>query len=531
MRLACKRLASLGASMLLDTIYISPHSKNMETFESIVHHPVISRSVKHIVYDAVRFELHSPETYFRALLLQLQRPLYKRIRHYDPAVRYAMARLDRKGFKVALPNDQNPHFMNGYSQYLLFAREERVREMTDPWFAIICRGLQRLGPIHSATVRNTWDMIYDKDIRDDLDGDLPEYIDDSTEDSRHPDAEDDEWEDCGSSVASSLDLILQDTRGLGADGTRLLGSPLARTWPPSWLQPPSSDEDLQDRMSVCGSGALGYLRSVNYAFNFFIRLLAAAGKQPRTLQVPGNDDGSHGLNPYFLYLHDPLRERFFGSIPKTLTSLHLVLTSVKPRRLATITPILSLLKIDPEDAMSLKDMRLVLPIEIIAAPVHGGEDENDSSHIYKSNQVFSRLPGLNFPNLCVLHLRGIEIKYHELVGLLFTGPPHRRDLQLSYLKIVGDGYWEDIVEGLRCLCHLESCVLRDPLLYPNHRSYTYQSMKPHDDFLDANSRYIMQGGRHPALAEEELTSSSTKYWERLKSKIDEVKKTTGANTA
>lgn len=53
-----------------------------------------------------------------------------------------------------------------------------------------------------------------------------------------------EWEDCGSSAASAIDRLLERTPGMDHDGTCLLGSPLARSWPLSMLNPIYNGGDL-----------------------------------------------------------------------------------------------------------------------------------------------------------------------------------------------------------------------------------------------------------------------------------------------
>ncbi|KAI4180426.1 MAG: hypothetical protein L6R41_007245 [Letrouitia leprolyta] len=70
-RLVCRQLALLGLKALnVETIYLSPRKKDMEVFDTITQHPILSKSVRHVVYDMAQFVNLRPEHYFQALCEQ-----------------------------------------------------------------------------------------------------------------------------------------------------------------------------------------------------------------------------------------------------------------------------------------------------------------------------------------------------------------------------------------------------------------------------------------------------------------------------
>lgn len=152
-RFICKRLALLSAPLLLDIIYISPHSNNIEAFEAITQHPVFNAAVKHIVYDSTKFADYSLENYYNAVYSQLCEALYKPIRLSDDAVRGLMAFIPlrkrnnpacmSRGFQRCLGHAE---FLDGYYQHILLAQEQKS-DIKDPWFTRVCDGYRKFGPV------------------------------------------------------------------------------------------------------------------------------------------------------------------------------------------------------------------------------------------------------------------------------------------------------------------------------------------------------------------------------------------------
>ena len=65
---------ALAAEFLFDQAYVSVHPKNLEVFNSIAQHPLLSQCIKTLIYDAVNFvEPCTKDDYFRRLMGQTRR--------------------------------------------------------------------------------------------------------------------------------------------------------------------------------------------------------------------------------------------------------------------------------------------------------------------------------------------------------------------------------------------------------------------------------------------------------------------------
>lgn len=530
MRLVCNQLAILGAPLLMDVVYISPRSKDMEVFEFVVQHPVFNVAIKHVVYDSAQIISYSLEDYYNALEDQLRNPAYKRIRISNLAVREMMDLIKPhvKSYTSKLEGfrrfQDQPGWIEDFRQQkqIALARETNIDSL---WFAGVCEGLRKLGPIQSVNIRNTWNMIYDEDIRSDTSECASETGDDICPGFNEDDQDmEDQWEDCGSSDASTVDVVSTDIPGgLQCDGTRLVGSPLARAWPPTWLNPPSNEYHLSQREKICG---LPYDEwySIRQEFVLVTQMLKSADKQPMIFRVPGNSDSSESLSPHALKSLDTetLLDSPFLYLATNLKTLHLSIAWLEEDVTRQLVPTLSLLKAFIKRAKGLASLTLILPIETWDDR-NSDDSDNEGYSFYKFTETFPTLGGFELSNLSSLEFCGLEITYRDLVGLLFLKLSNLKSLDFSYIQLVNGGHWENIIEGLRQLRQLDKCSLGPSLLYPNFQTYPGQSKPSPKDFLNASSNYILHGGRHPNLKEHEVDSASLKYLESLNEELDKVK--------
>ncbi|KAL8651678.1 MAG: hypothetical protein Q9226_004597 [Calogaya cf. arnoldii] len=106
------------------------------------------------------------------------------------------------------------------------------------------------------------------------------------------------------------------------------------------------------------------------------------------------------------------------------------------------------------------------------------------------------------PNLTKLHLGGFTIDFENLECLLCINLPKLRNLSLHFILLT-NGIWDDLVEVLRQVVHLETCTFTAPLIYPDFSAYRVthdqRSRDPehYQEFLNANERYVLEGGEHP----------------------------------
>ncbi|KAI4226940.1 MAG: hypothetical protein LQ349_006804, partial [Xanthoria aureola] len=510
MRLVCNHLAILGASLLMDVVYISPRSKDTEVFESIVQHPVFNGATKHVVYDSAQIIGYSLEDYYNALEEQFEGSEYKRLRITNAAVQEMMDVINPpfescsstpEGFRRF---QDRPDWIEDFRQQnqIALAQETHV---DSAWFAGVCKGLRKLGPIQSVTIRNTWDMIYDEDTRSDTSGYTSEIGDDTHPGSKEDDQDiediEDQWENCGSSDASTVDMMLTKTPGgLRCDGTRLVGSPLARCWPPTWLNPPTDQAILSHRKNACGLPCDEWY-SIRQEFLLVTQLLKSAGKQPLLFGVPGNSDHSESLSQHALKSPDAeiVHDSPFLYLAGKLQVLHLSIAVLKEDASQPLVPSLPLLRAFLEKAKSLVMLTLMFAVETWR---HRDLDGSEN------NATFTFVD-LRSPTETLLAYCSCDCRISRLY--------------FSNVQLVGGGHWENIIEGLRQIRQLDRCSLDPSLLYPNFQIYTSKlSCVSEEDFLNANSNYILHGGRHPNLKNHEVDGASLKYLESLNQELDKV---------
>ncbi|KAI4245645.1 MAG: hypothetical protein L6R40_002446 [Gallowayella cf. fulva] len=512
----------------------------MEVFDAVTQNPIFSSAIKHVIYDSAQFVDYCIEDYFNALFNQLKDDEYKRIRISNDAVRELMDMIHphQKGYMSRIQGfkqfQEHAGFMEGFRQHSLLARGQDTN-IDRPWFARVCEGLRKLGPVHSVFIRNTWDMIYDDDDDDDDIGNHCSANESDTDKETHDghqskgnDLENnhDDWEDCGSSDASSIDRLLESAPGLRSDGTRLVGSPLARAWPPERLQPPFQEHHLSDREKVCGVPWDEWY-SVYQEFILVAQMLKSADKHPVFLRIPGNDDSSESLSPCVLTV-DKSPNNPFLHLSSQLKTLQLSIAPLEYGTTIRLAPRLSLLMDFFRTTKSLTSLNLKLPVENADSDSEDEERSEDEGYsLYNFTNIFPPLPQLQLTNLNFLCLAGLEISYRNLAALLFLKLPNLKSLAFWHIQLVKGGYWEDIIEGLRHIRHLKSCILSNPLLYSNFHMYPSQLHRSPEGFLHANGRYVELGGRHPALKKHETDSASLKYLERLNETLDQVRKAIG----
>lgn len=170
-RLVCKLWSILPLGLLFNRIYISPHSVNVQVFNSIAAHPHISRCITKLIYDICDFQADlSRHDYFNALCLQL----YRRCSHLpesgyefwtpdeqlDEILQYA-----RK--KHGLPPRHNDRSSNALCHYRVVdrghradldsARQQQEFHNGGELLAHLCLGLNKFPALDAVVLGGTWE--------------------------------------------------------------------------------------------------------------------------------------------------------------------------------------------------------------------------------------------------------------------------------------------------------------------------------------------------------------------------------------
>ncbi|KAL8778522.1 MAG: hypothetical protein Q9213_007380 [Squamulea squamosa] len=515
-RLVCKDIAALGALILIDKVYLSPYSKDMEVFHAISQHPTFCGSVKHLVYDSVQFERGmSIQGYHEGLCRQFATKNYngdiisdnavyelKHIINEAPAASSSDSQDTRSSYQRC---QQHTGFLRGFQEYSQCAEEYEIHGFGDSgglWFAEALESLKRLQGIYTVTIRNTWDMILDvADLTDDLieDQHYSWSVDENNIGYR-------KW-----GVAMQIPPTYQLSDNLRVNGMRMIGSPLARAWPPAHLQPGSTvfyedDTSPYHVLDISDGG-----------FEFFqvSKLLRSAGMTCRIQQfrVLGDPECRGGISPNVL---DPVQwpsSTRFLDFSMTLRALQLNLIPIYSDADMISQPYfdLDVLKSFIQEAHPLEHLSLVLPFhdkfEYSSADPSSTPSSSEHEAFYHFTRLFPPVTQWRLPHLRSLELRGLSASYRDLATLLHLNLPKLDLLALSYINLT-DGSWEDIIEGFRRPPGIRWCEFKGALL---------ESMEPlwkriqrdtgrgknEAELLGHLEFYILEGGRHPCLPKDE----------------------------
>ncbi|KAL8923351.1 MAG: hypothetical protein Q9208_004621 [Pyrenodesmia sp. 3 TL-2023] len=580
-RLACKRLSSLSDYHFdLDTVYLSPRSKDMEVFDGITQHPFFSKRVKHVIYDSAQFVHLGIEGYFATFCNQLN---IRRSVHRDSSVQDLVDLLHGSHLPATerlLPMPlsfmrflEDPSMLEGYIQYMTHAIEQR-NLFSRTWFARARRGLEAIGVVHSIAVRNTWHTVQDayidhtmddlnnvdahdqdsvnvmaKELFDDIEAEVDslnaamkmrshilairderakETITDAVETNRNEaaakvhqritantssDANDGDQSQSQEEEEEEVEHFSISVYQRG-DTEPPGRSPLARSWPSTYLLPKASATPwtrpswVKLQKGGASDGAFEVLK--------VIQLLRAANKEPLEFLLSSAGWLFHkGVPPIvFATALWPETTRF-DSVCKKVEVLNVRLASYVDEGSMEIFPCLDGLKELFHSQSPLRELSL-------EAPADGAYDEDDEQSFYPFSQIFAPMAEWQLPNLQSLDLEGFEASFSDLAGLLFINLPQLQHLALGFIRL-DDGRWEDIIEGLRRLKNLHSCQIKEDLIYPGVDSYYVDSCYERDDVFLAVSSYNLGGERHPSLFSGEPNEASAKYMQLISTIRTEAK--------
>ncbi|KAL8867940.1 MAG: hypothetical protein Q9174_005331 [Haloplaca sp. 1 TL-2023] len=164
LRLTCKSLAEIGASSLINAVYISPREQDMAVFDSITQHPLFKHPVKHLIYDSADFSEMTRREYTDWLIDQFRGQGFDTL--FEDDADYCELRSlvygERKengnvirNLKAYKNHYSHPLFIKSYRQWTQMAQEQK-NVHDEAWFMRVRKGLEALGPIDIAVVQNSW---------------------------------------------------------------------------------------------------------------------------------------------------------------------------------------------------------------------------------------------------------------------------------------------------------------------------------------------------------------------------------------
>ncbi|KAL8657881.1 MAG: hypothetical protein Q9226_001478 [Calogaya cf. arnoldii] len=521
-RLVNRKWASLGGQMLIGTLYISPREIDMAAFEGITKQRDLAKSVRDVVFDSAQFfNFGSIASYIAELCLAHEHGAYLHLgdAHANAAAAAAAAigrskelkhRDEHDNSNLTLFNENICHesFIEGFLNYSLHF-QERGNILRPSWFDRVVRGLKLIRPIESVAMRNTWNDIYDFYIGDNV------YEDQDIDPQGSLGHED--YQLCRSCVMpvnrDDPDMRrLVNSGRIQADGRRLVGSPSARAYTPTGLQPfsPKPMESIPAAVHLLENG----LSDGQWEFVKIVELLHASGQKPLHLKSLSDIESLSGIPTLLFSIGGPLNADAFLSLADNLKSIRLTLESDPPN---AVEQDLQLLAQFLRKAITLQTVTLQVP-----------DEHRYDVGCYRLSQIFSPIEQWIRPTLTILGLTCFDTGYDDLSRLLFFSLPEMKHLRLGEISLL-DGIWEDIVEGLRQLVSLRSCSLENDLLHFNGKPYMLNDDSTTEEeieiFLEANGEYIMNGGTHPRypmyVPSQEFKEKIV-YWKQLRGEQKEA---------
>lgn len=299
-----------------------------------------------------------------------------------------------------------------------------------------------------------------------------------------------------------------------SDGTRLVGSPSARAYPPTGLQPlglkaMGEATDTTDLSEVGMSNGQCELKKV-------VEVLHTSGQKPLLLNFLRDrprliwNGASTGASQFISNIEGSLTADALVALAANLRSLRLdfeyAITNPGQPNFQILAQFL-------HKATKLEDVGLGF-----SAPIN----YNVFLYEYSLDQIFKPIEKWTRPNLTKLSLVRLSTGFGDLSRLLFVNLPKLKHLYLAHIKLL-DGIWEDVVEGLHQIVPLTTCKLAPQLHQPNGYHYGLKDGVTDHEFaklLEANHRYVVEeGGTHPEFPryipshefEQEIT-----HWKKLR---------------
>ncbi|KAL8669283.1 MAG: hypothetical protein Q9168_006115 [Polycauliona sp. 1 TL-2023] len=413
----------------------------------------------------------------------------------------------------------DPTFSRNYQQQLLHATET-ANIFSAVWFDRVVRGLKLLGPITSFALRNTWNDIYEVDGYEHYKHDGTQPPSSRLLSIKHQltcvcvleviaPAED-------SDPDETRDRLIENGLIL-PDGTRLIGSPSARAWPPTGIPPsspvpklpyPGRPGKITWSVEIMKTGISdGY-----WEFIRCLELLSASNVVPKEFSALGDLEILTGVSALVFQLGDSNMSHRFREMAKGFEALILkMVTYSKPSTvnensdMAILEPWIDEVQQDAKPRAKDKLQALSLSISVISSAVVDMYSDHDeltaTRQRYDLAAFIPNIESFTRPNLTTLHLAGFSIDCNDLDRLLCVNLPQLCNLSLQDI-ILENGTWDDIIEELHQVLRLKTCRFDEPLL--NDNGERYREIEEQRDlyegnrgFMVENERYVLGRGEHP----------------------------------
>lgn len=448
-RLVSKHWSLCAAEHLFDVIYISPSKLDIEVFQAITQHPILSKCPRRLEYVGAEFLADfSKKGYAEELWEQTHEQLYFYSKASDEQWIDPDPTINAWINETVLPNEY-AEFKDVDSlydckivndAYLIYQEHARYqRDVLDGFQSsqiseIMVRGLQHLTFLASVTLQPDWPLRRGENCRSIT---------------------------RGSPLARSWHTFFPGPRGLGYKGPRGAGT--------GYFEDPPQGTDGAEHYLIISSA------------------LAQAQKRIRRFQIGQTWSEFNGVPLYVFdsthHLHTGLDITAFSG----LENFGMKLAFQHDRR--TDVHHLQVLLVSMDQLITL-DLTLSGSIHILASLY-------TQEKVFSAANVWSKLTGLK--------LGRMSTTASDLLLLLIFQMPKMRNLELEDINLL-QGTWHCVIEGLKQSNRISSfhmSVAADLV----HRSGT-NFMRGASRFLSPVRNYIIHGGHHPCIPPNESSDAA-----------------------
>ncbi|KAL6714850.1 hypothetical protein ACLMJK_007110 [Lecanora helva] len=478
-RLVSKNWNSVATIPLFDTVYISPHEKNMQVFEFITQHPVICHAVKRLVYDTNSFRPNiTPEDYWVSL-----EPLFFGIADRwrnesfncpDVNINQLVEESKDHLFSGSIGSIQSPFkrrnwrqpmqtkfIRKGWQNYNANAAYEHREFNCGRFYVKLCTGIRCLSRLHGAALSETgWTCS------------ISITRNFSPEDyGRHCTVLDRQPLDCSTFYGPQS------------------GSPLVRSWHPFHVQPTSSQSEIQTILNN------------HDHFQMLTRALAKSDKTLISLDYIGGHfstgiPASAFTSPYTMDVDLNVAKMAYSN----LEQLDITISEHSSNDLSRPQPLTAL----PQMLGAMRNLRR-LHLEFMHLRRY--------ERIYRYDEIFP--PGRIGSKLTHLSIAVLSFKAREFLTLVWRHP-HLRELTLRNLDL-SQGCWAGVIEALAYSglsgFYIDGNLFHNefPFFFPdvffNWGLLGEDSIKLRDEI----QHYVVHGGRHPCLMPDSPPSTQLQW--------------------
>lgn len=463
-RLVCKTWSSYASAILFDKIYVAPNRVDLQVFNAITQDQYLSKCVRQLVYDGSEFMPGlTKRRYVRGLwtqtILMSERGKIG-LDSPDPRINdwtYDVARRGWSATEVAAKWKDDSLICDGYNEYREHSVYQQRALQGGDFMESLVRGLSRLVSLESVTLTGGWPY----------------------------------------SVLTSLPEHHH-------------GTPLARRWNPFHCCPhPWTWEPEHIRFEEFPNGMRHYwiitaalVRAQRHIDEFAVGRNCVRGRssetffqnEPVRLNLFGFDNAASyvpGVPPGVFDRNDLMRPSALGldiAAFASLKRLHLRFASCgeasAPQYCQNIEGLRKLF----ESMHSLRRLHLDLSYS-----------SEDPATLFTYEQVFPQV--MRWQKLEELALDNLASSATDLLRLLLLQMPNLNHVELGITQLL-EGCWESVIECLKQFNNFTTFeICCDSIL--SHRFEGVLECANED--ID---KYIMHGGRHPCLSDDQPASAS-----------------------